>query len=330
MISYMPFTYVKEPQKQVLTHIFGTFTVYSPAQSLLPSHMRSWGRQGELEIRHPMSVDASHLIAAIKEHKAWAELNQGSIGDMAVFFKKEQGRIPMMEETNPTQIGHRIRHYGEPRKPGGDDSLFKAALFLSLAQEYDAHHHGMIREMDAVDAMEQQMLQQLSGNTQAAGLEISATQPSMLSSGHHSISPHMTLQRVRAWSRVALDAEQLPLLFMTPSQDVVDHVLEIFSDLETIEKHTISVDRNQPLLCPSKMREAVKGAALGSDSKLFELESDPHLSSQAAAAQLAFYKLVGVSAERFLTRLAAYKPDQDVAVRYANESHHTLIGLVTA
>jgi hypothetical protein len=330
MICYMPFTYLEERQKQVLTHIFGTFIVYSPAQSLLPSHMRSWGRQKELEIRHPMSVDPSHLIAAITEYKAWAELNQGSIGDMAVFFKTEQGRIPMMEETNPTQIGHRIRHYGEPRKRDGNDSLFKAALFLSMAQEYDAHHHGVIREMDAVDAMERQMLQQLSGNTQAPGLEISAAQPSKSSSGHHSISPHMTLQRVRAWSRVALDGEQLPLLFLTSSQDVVDHVLEVFSDVETIKKHTISVDRNQPLLCPAKMREAVKGAALGSDSKLFELASDPHLPSQAAAAQLAFFKLVGVSAERFLTRLAAYNPDQDAAVRYANESHHTLIGLVTA
>jgi hypothetical protein len=330
MICYMPFTYLEKHQKRVLTNIFGTITVYSPAQGLLPSHMRSWGQQGELDIRHPVSVNATHLIAAIEDYKAWAELHNGSIGDMAGFFKTEQGRIPMMEETNPTQIGHQIRHYGEPRKRQGGDSLFRASLFLSMAQEYDAHHHGMIREMDAVHAMEQQMLQQLSGNTQAPGLAIPDTKRPITSPEHHSVGPHMTPQRVQAWSRVALDAEQLPLLFMTLSRDVVDHVLEAFTDAEAITKHTILVPPDQPLLSPSKMHEAIKDAAFKPDLKLFELESDLHLSSHEAVAQLDFYKLVGISAERFLTRLAAYRPDQKAAVRYNNESHHTLIGLVTA
>ena len=329
MICYMPFTYLEKHQKQVLTSIFGTFTVYSPAQDLLPSHMRSWGQQGELDIRHPVSVNATHLIAAFEDYKAWAELHQGSIGDMAGFFKTEQGRIPMMEETSPTQIGHQIRHYGEPRNRQGDDSLFKASLFLSMAQEYDAHHHGMMREMGAVHAMEQQMLQQLSGNTQAPGLDIPAALTPITSPEHHSVGPHMTSQRVQAWSRVALDAEQLPLLFVTLSQDVVDHVLEAFTDAEAITTHTILAPPDQPLLSPSKMREAIKDAAFKPDLELFGLESDLRLSSHEAVAQLTFFKLIGISVERFLTRLAAYRPDQKAAVRYTNESHHTLIGLVT-
>ena len=113
MISYMPFTVLKESQLKMLFDALGTLTVHSPADAIVPIHMRSWQQQGKLALRHPESVDPEQLLSAIENYKSWADLHQGNIGDMAGFFRTQQGRIPMMDDTNPTQIGHQVKHYGE-------------------------------------------------------------------------------------------------------------------------------------------------------------------------------------------------------------------------
>jgi hypothetical protein len=48
-------------------------------------------------------------------------------------------------------------------KGHGSAPLFKAALFLAMAQDYDRHQDDMVQELSAVQRREQQMLEQLSG-----------------------------------------------------------------------------------------------------------------------------------------------------------------------
>jgi hypothetical protein len=320
MISYMPYTVLEECQLKMLSDTLGTLTVYSPADAIVPSHMRSWQQQGKLDIRHPEGVDPEQLLIAIENYKSWADLHQGNIGDMAGFFRSQQGRIPMMDDTNPTQIGHQIRHYGEPAAQASTDPLFSAALFLSMAQEYDLHQYGMEKDMDAVHEMEQQMLRQLSGDAHNVETDMPVVMPPLPSSVPQSVGdPYMTTQRVQAWSRTALTDTQAPMLFLTLSKAVVDHIHDLFPD--ALEPAVLS-------LSSSGIQEALQSLAMGSDVDALESTSDAHRLSLKNKDQLILYRLTGVSPIDFLYRLADQEPVGDGASQKGDLPRYTLIGWV--
>ncbi len=329
MICYMPFTSLENDQKQVLYNLLGTITVLVPAEGLLGPQMRSWGESGALDIRYPASVKGAQLIAALEEYKAWAELHQGSIGEMAGFFKTAQGRTPMMDETNPSQIGYQIRHYGESRSHGVDELLFKACLFLSMAQEHDIQQLGMVRELDEVNAMEQSMLRQLSGNADEPDLDVRGSQNPAPSSDRLTQDPYMISQRVRAWSRLALDCEAFPLMFVTLSKDVVASVLDMFTDADSILEQSISVNTGHPNPTPSSLRKHIEDAATHQDFKSFDPASSEGLASDEKGERFTLYKLVGISPDCFLTRLAAYGDEKEQPHRSDDASRYTLIGWIT-
>jgi hypothetical protein len=329
MICYMPFTSLEDHQKRVLCKMFDTVTVYAPAEGLLPTQMRIWTDKQELEIRYPASVNPARLLSALEEYKAWARLHQGRIGDMAGFFKTTQGRAPLMDETNPSQIGHQIRHYGETGSDTRDGQIFKACLFLSMAQQYDAQQNGMGRQLDEVTRMEQKMVSELSGNGDVLDSGMETLPPPVSSSDHQMPNPHMITQRIRAWSRLALDCEKPPLFFTTPSRDVIEHLLEIFHDAEAIFHRTIPVIHGHIPLSSIRMRQAIQAAASGQGLDCFDVAPDGDQTSCGHGAELTLYQLVGISPGRFLSRLAAYGDDEQRSERSAGEPRHTLIGLVS-
>lgn len=329
MICFMPYINLEEPLLAMLNQTFGKFTVYCPADAIVPDQMRSWQRQGKLNIRCPNGVNAGRLIMAIQNYKAWADLHQGRIGDMAGFLKTQQDRIPMMDDTNPTQIGHQIRHYGESTANESVDPLFMAALFLSMAQEYDEHHQSMIRDMDTVCVLEQQMLQQLSGALQDEnGVGLIEKRAGALPD-HQAVYPYMTTQRVQAWCRLVFADAQAPLLYLTPSKAAAEHMLDIFPGAVEIGNKILDATSNQSRLSPSRIRETLENLAFNSDPQVLEFDQQIRNRRSKNGVQLTLYCLPGVSSFTFLTRLAVREPSVDQAVSKGPGPKNTLIGLVT-
>lgn len=320
MISYMPFTVLEESQLKMLSDTLGPLAVYSPADAIVPSHMHSWQQQGKLEIRHPEGVDQEQLLNAIENYKSWADLHQGNIGDMAAFFQTQQGRIPMMDDTNPTQIGHQVRHYGESPEHASVDPLFKAAVFLSMAQEYDMHQYGMVKDLDAVHAMEQRMLKQLSGDAQDVEMAIPVAQAPSPSSANQTVDdPYMTAQRVQAWSRLALTDAQAPMLYITMSKAVVEHIKELFPDAQEM------ADLN---FASPRIQETLESLTLESDVQALESASDVHSLSAENKNRLILYRLAEVTPFDFLDRLADQERVGGAEARQGDVPQNTFIGWV--
>jgi hypothetical protein len=320
MICYMPHTVLGESHLKMLSDALGTLTVYSPADAIVPRHMRIWQQQGKLEIRHPGGVDQKQLLIAIENYKSWADLHQGNIGDMAGFFRSQQGRIPMMDDTNPTQIGHQIRHYGEPAVPMPSDSLFKAALFLSMAQEYDLYQYGMEQDMDAVHVMEQHMLRQLGGSDHEVETDMPTVLPPPQPSVRQTVGdPYMAAHRVKAWARLALADMQVPMLFLTLSKTVADQIDDLFPD--ALELAGLS-------LHSSMVQKTLQNLAAGSDIDAFEPALSASILSADNKDQLILYRLAGVSPLEFLHRLAEQEPVGNGAPRHGDVPKNTFIGWV--
>ena len=329
MISYMPFTAIDEHLLESLAAVMGVITLYSPAPALVPDHMKAPDNRARLDIRYPEGVDEQLLLSAIGEYNTWAQLHQDHIGDLAGFFKFQQGRFPLVDETNPTQIGDQIRHFGESRPDDDAGDLFRAALFLAMAQEFDEQHRAMARDLKAVQAMEQRMMGRLSGQDMEPEDRIlpSGTLPA----GHDPLhdEAYMVSQRVKCWARVALSQPPLPLLYVTASRQAVEHVTDLFAG--NVLGCTPDFDMASDTLPISEIfRAAVKNAA----SEPAPRQADPAARTDAIIKKgdltIEIYKLVDIPPQRFLERLAGHAAAGAGEALPGNGSRHTLVGRLDA
>lgn len=328
MIYYMPFTHIEEPHMTMLAGAFGCIALCSPAEALVPDRMRQWEREALLEIRYPYQVEGDRLIAVVRDYKAWAQMHQGRIGDMAEFFKFRPERFVMMEDTNPSQIRHQVRHYGEPPGSETEDPLIDAALFLSLAQEFDTQQYAMDREMDAVQALERQMMQKISGRGGDAEDLLPETGAPPISRRDYAFLPEMIPQRVRAWALLALNDGDSPWLYVTRSRPVVEHLLDHFPEGDVIYDQPLISAEKEPLIPPARMREMLQAMSVDAAEPAIEAPAKP--GEPVPNVRLIIHRLSGVAPPDFLETLCgqgatAQRPDPLTDV-----PDHTLIGLVTA
>lgn len=331
MICFMPFTDVGDEQLEMLTNAFGQIILLSPAEALVPGHMQAWVQKELLDIRYAQGIDQGQLLSAIQSYKAWADLHQGHIADMAGFFTSQQGRFPMVEETHPTQIRHQIRHYGESSPDDLVDPVFKAALFLSMAQAYDAHHREIGRDMDCVHAMEQQMLKQLSGENSEAVNENPIIGKADPLSSNQALDPYMIPQRVASWARLAALNIQDVLTYLTLSKATVEHVLDLFPEAVEVLNWGLVSHQNELMQPASRIKEIIQSLAFDPDPRACETDLDERFPSMACKQRLAIFLLPEVSSHRFLTRLSVLDDNGKInRERQSGEPLHTLVGLVSA
>lgn len=330
MICFMPFTDVGDEQLEMLTNAFGQIILLSPAEALVPGHMHGWVQKELLDIRYAQGIDQTQLLSAIQSYKTWADLHQGHIADMGGFFASRQGRFPMVEETQPTQIRHQIRHYGESSQDDLVDPVFKAALFLSMAQAYDAHHREIGRDMDAVLAMEQQMLKQLSGENSGAVNENAITGKNDPLSSNQAIDPYMIPQRVSSWARLATLSIQNVVAYITLSKATVEHVLDLFPEAVEVLNRGLVSHQNELMQPASHIKEIIQRLAFDPDPRACETVLDERFPSIKCKQRLAIFLLPEVSSHRFLTRLSALEDNGKInKARQSGGPLHTLVGLVS-
>ncbi len=330
MITYMPFTHIEEPHWRMISSVFGAITVYCPVETMVPEQMQRWAQQDLLDIRYPDDVAGERVVSLVHEYKAWAQIHQGNLGDVAGFLKSRPERFAMMEETNPSQIRHQVRHYGDPPAPDRADPLIDAALFLSLAQEFDCQQYAMDREMDAVQALERQMMEQISGDggDLEDGSPIGAAP--VVSSRDQSISPEMILQRVRAWALLALGAGDASWLYITPSKPVVDHILDLLPDGAEIYSQTLAFTGKASAVSSNQMREMVRALNLDPDSAALVESEGSDQNVPAPQWRLTIYRFPDHAPRAFLRTLGGMDAVAEDERQQADEPSHTLFGLVAA
>jgi hypothetical protein len=330
MICYLPFTHIEEPHLKLLAGAFGSIALYSPAETLVPERLRQWEQAALLEIRHPCRVDGERLKAFVRDYKEWARMHQGRIGDMAGFIRSRPQRFVLMEDTNPSQIRHQVRHYGEAQDGDAADPLIDAALFLSLTQEFDTQQYAMERELEAVQAQERQMIEQMSGYGSDEGDGAARIETPLISQRDCAVSPQMIPQRVRAWSMLALKDSHFPWLYVTLSRPVVEHLLDPFVQVAVRYDQPLASAANEPLMPAERMRALVQALSEDATGPAIEPPTDRREPAPASGVRLIIYQLTGIAPRVFLETLAGQRATADHDDRQADAPDHTLVGLVTA
>ncbi|BBO89358.1 hypothetical protein [Desulfosarcina ovata] len=235
---YMPFTYLSAATAGRLNRLVGTLVVYQPVESGISEGLTALAADGGIDIRTPITRDDERLEAALAEFTQWARLNPGKTTAGAGFFSARQGEVPFFDESTINQIRSDIKNYGTPDAGSEpDDSEFSARLFLAVAQDNDRTTDGLDNDLNRFKAMEADFLDSLDGadeagfNRHGAGGELWREDP----------GARQTIQRIRAWSTLALADSRLPDLLVTTSPAVVDTLQETFAD--TLRLDTLATIR---------------------------------------------------------------------------------------
>ncbi len=301
MICYMPFTYVDDRYIRKLTDALGPVSVYSPSPELIPGHMLAWAQKKMLDLRCPEGIHAGHLTRALQEFKVWADLHRGDISDMAGFFKSRNGQPPLVDETNPTSIGDQIRKFGRQASQEPADSIFKSALFLAMAQEYDQQYDAVAQDLGAVMAMERVMLARLAGDAEDRKEGFGAAPAAGNSTGEFDTGAFMTARRIEAWAQLACrDSCPLPFnLFVTASPAVFEHLLDQCAQAQgpLIAKLDIegagTGDLNRSVV------KAIEALSFTEDPADWSPDHCQDRSAGTNTADLVIYALAGISPHRF-------------------------------
>ncbi len=324
MIAYLPFTHVPERDLRALCARLGLITLYAPDQALAPDHLRKAAETGEIDLRYPPGGAPGRLLPAIEAYRQWAHCHQDHLVDLAAFIKATHDDVPLMDETNPSQIRTQIRKIQEAAVDEVIDPLFQAILYLALAQEYDQQQEAMHRELGAVQAMERDMLAQLSGDGEREpGTDFGAA----IGQSPGEIDPggYMTASRVEAWCRLAASQEELPQVFLTGSPAVMEHLRECLPEARKVAETAppIPADDDEQLL--GRRRDALLDLAQSSAPRTDLPEGFDDV-PPGDAPGLTIFRLDGISPRRMLKRLCTSGSDDFASPDRPGDAAHTLFG----
>ena len=328
MICYMPFTEIDAALLDKLTVSLGPVTIYCPEPGTVSDHMLAAAREKRLELKCGHGVSTDHLARAAQEFKAWAELHGGEIADLAGLSKSMQGSPPLVDETNPTHIGNQIRHFGEQSTREAADPVFQAALFLSMAGQFDRQQLAVARELGQVQAMERSMLARLAGGGDDPEESIGAAPD--VAAGISDIGGFMTARRVRSWAELASrDAGSRSfILYVTSSPAVLEHLLDHFEQARGPLGILLGAERTETGSPNRKTIEALECLAMAKDPAVVSADCFKADGNGAQPADLTLYTLAGISPLDFPCRLLADRKRTQPGAPGGKGALNTLIGLV--
>ncbi|MBW1864640.1 MAG: hypothetical protein JRI64_03150, partial [Deltaproteobacteria bacterium] len=137
------------------------------------------------------------------------------------------------DETSSSQIRSEIKKTGKkapsPEKP---DPLFRARLFLHMAQELDLQNDLLTRDLVGVEAMEEDFMKELKGENEDDPARAAAIKALETDDPGH----YMTEERIESWALLMQQDPRVSGLFITSSRAVLDLLLDRMSEMEEVTR----------------------------------------------------------------------------------------------
>ena len=299
---YFPMTYLSAAAEGRLAACFEQTAVYRPSDRTLPETMQAAVDAKRLVVHTPVKAESDRLAALVKAYYAWAEENKGV--DLSV-FKGRESHIPFYEDTSISRIRQNIRDKGNEReKEKTRDPVFKARLFLEMAQELDWQNSELERSLDDVRVKEDSMLSDLMGDSGGPGGIATALRADSVADP----GAYMTCKRLQAWWQLVRTGPGTGNLLVTDSRTVIAYLIEKEPGLKKT-----GLPLKLPLRQPGDQAPAAwQGwlsdylAALTSRAGAGDVSADlPAVRAGEAAVSLSFYRLEETDTATFFNSLSA-------------------------
>jgi hypothetical protein len=323
MICFFPYTHLSDPRVKLLADLLGPVTVCLPVDSMTSFRMKAWVQQGAMETRTPAGLDDAALMAAVRDFKDWAGVHGTKLSDISDFYRRSQGRPPLVDENGPSRILTQIKRRESGNAVEEPDRLFQSALFLALAHEHDMHQDEADRQLGSVAAMEAELYANISGNAEDVALGSTLRPNAAAAAIHQAHGDRMSTQRLQAWACLAQSCSPTASVYVTTSSAVLDHVLERYPDQTQPTSWDLSDSDRAMALKPRRLKAL---EAFGrSTNPSAELPNDG-LAGDPGPVRLALHLLVGVAPQDLFIGLS--KTPMKTHDHHGNVWLNSIVGLI--
>jgi hypothetical protein len=285
---YFPFTYIPESVGKILAVCFPQTAVYQISAEKIPEDMQEMSQEGILDIRIPVEVNGGFLDKVLKDYRAWFNIHHGT---ETAFLAAMANQIPFFDENASSQIRADLKKIKKQTPPEEKpDPLFNAKLFLHMAQEFDIQKKELDRDMMDIEAMEDDFMKNLKWEDEdkhARGVALKAL-------GKDDLGHYMTKERINAWASLMLQDSEVSGLYVTTSQAVLEHLIEIIPEMEQViclDAIPMGVDENETLSnWQDSLIETLKMLAIENWPVAMDgMASPPEISGKATDVKLTIY-----------------------------------------
>lgn len=235
---YFPFTFISEPVLKEISIFFPQTVIYQPTSGKIPEYIKKSADKGLLKIHATFGGDETRFDQLVREYRDWIERHKGSETSFVktrIFDRVDMETIPMYSDNSTSQIKYDIKKGHIENQTQKPDAEFTARLFLLIAQEFDIQQDEFKRDLEHFQLMENNLFSDIRGEDQFSGSSIN--NPDTIISDD--LGRHKTGQRLSAWLKIF---EQDPVapdefgsgLFITSSQSVLEHIMELCPESELI------------------------------------------------------------------------------------------------
>jgi hypothetical protein len=215
---FFPFTFITESVLRSFRMFFKTIAVFQTAGDTIPDTLKAWQAKGALDIWVPLP-DEGHISAMLRSYREWALHRRG--GDISV-HKYYREQVPFFNETSVARIKKEIRTFNETQTDGScvdeENLLYRAGLFLQMAQEFDEQNLEIFRDLSRQARMERALFNGLKGEEG----ELPRSDPVPPVSPAEDTFGYMLPDRLGAWARLMLSHDVCGHVFLTHRRDAVE------------------------------------------------------------------------------------------------------------
>lgn len=332
MIYYMPFTHISDKHAFELSQVVDRLAVIQPASELTSNDMHSWQQRGFLELRKPSGLDENRLTRVMADFKVWSEGYKSGLGDLSGYFKTAQKKTAMLDDTAPSRIRTQIQRYQRAEAEPEEEWFMRAAVFLAMAQEYDANQDSITRELASIQKMEKEMVAKLAGR-ESDEPEVLQTSRSLEYSSTITKDPgtYMTRERIRSWSVMALADEGPIHALVTTSPAAWEYMRDILPE-PTVLFNCDFLSRSDPgetgteVQSSQQIGRAFENMAFNREPVSVSQDAFKGIKLTGGLQRLNVYVLADYSLAKTLTHLSQYEKTGTKADRYKETAPNTVIG----
>ncbi|MCG6892470.1 MAG: hypothetical protein LJE65_02590 [Desulfobacteraceae bacterium] len=216
-----PFTVISRSMAEALADGFGVAPVVAaPSRRHLPETIGTLADKGLVEVVFPASGD-DRLDEIQEQFYEWARLHPS---DDLLNLAASMDAVPFYDESKPSRIRSEILDRGVSRPSSEPETLTAARVLLLLAQEADMQAEEVEEGLYHLKGQQRTLAQTLMGPDFEDG---PAAADTGTPAGPRDPGIHQPRHRIRAWSRLTLEADDPSPLWVTPSRAVFDEVLEM-------------------------------------------------------------------------------------------------------
>ena len=208
-----PQTHITPREWDALMGVFPAIGLLRIAGGEVPAHLMQAERDGDA-VFLPAAVDGDRIRHRKAQFQEWLRMNTGADRLLTAL---QEGQTPFFDDTSTSGIGQAIREGLQPREEESpEDDLFRAMLFLSMAEDLQLAEGEVDAEMRQLASKERRLFHQLHGSDMAADAVIPPVD--------NDPCARLPAMWISSWSRIALAAQHIPAALVVTSPSAFDAI----------------------------------------------------------------------------------------------------------